>query len=36
LPTTTATSACHTFSPRLNAMTPTEKKNRYAFVPTHT
>ena len=34
VPSTTATSACHTLSPTSSAMTPTETKNRLAFVPT--
>lgn len=34
VPTTTATSACHTLRPSSSAMTPTATKKRFAFVPT--
>jgi hypothetical protein len=34
VPSTTATSACHTLRPSSSAMTPTATKNRLALVPT--
>ena len=34
VPASTESNACHTFNPKPSAITPTETKNRFAFVPT--